>query len=96
MIKIPMKVVRDNCIPDIVAKCGSACSCVTCHVHLPDNRLDRVPAITPIEGDMLDLPFNAPRTRTAFPATTRAVHSHASFSAWQEEKHDLRPQRGPV
>jgi 2Fe-2S ferredoxin len=49
-----MEAARDNGVKGIVAECGGACSCATCHVHVADDWLDRLPAMSPTEMDMLE------------------------------------------
>ncbi|MAS07255.1 MAG: 2Fe-2S ferredoxin [Ahrensia sp.] len=43
-----------NDVPGIIAECGGAASCATCHVILDDERADKVPPRSDIEDDMLD------------------------------------------
>lgn len=49
-----MEAARDNGIHGIVAECGGACSCATCHVHVADDWLNRLPAMSRTEMDMLE------------------------------------------
>jgi len=49
-----MEGARDNNIPGIEADCGGACSCSTCHVYVQEDWVDRLPAIQPMEEDMLE------------------------------------------
>lgn len=49
-----MEAARDNAVAGIVAECGGACSCATCHVHVGEAWLDRLPAMKPTEADMLE------------------------------------------
>jgi 2Fe-2S ferredoxin len=41
-------------IDEIVAECGGACACATCHVYIAPEWFDKLPPIAPMEGDMLD------------------------------------------
>ena len=43
-----------NDIRGIVAECGGSCMCATCHVYVAENYIDRLPAITETENEMLD------------------------------------------
>ena len=43
-----------NDIPGIVAECGGACACATCHVHVAEDWKDAVGEPSPMEEDMLD------------------------------------------
>lgn len=47
-----------NGIPGIVAECGGACSCATCHVHIDEAWMDKVGKPSPMEEDMLDFAFD--------------------------------------
>jgi ferredoxin, 2Fe-2S len=43
-----------NGIPGIVAECGGAAMCATCHVYLEDASQDFVPPVSEVENEMLD------------------------------------------
>jgi 2Fe-2S ferredoxin len=45
---------RNAGIAGIVAECGGACSCSTCHVYVHPDWVDRLPAKESMEDDMLD------------------------------------------
>jgi 2Fe-2S ferredoxin len=45
---------RDAGIEGIVAECGGACSCSTCHVYIHPDWVDRLPPMESMEADMLD------------------------------------------
>ncbi len=45
--------VREN-LPGILAECGGACSCATCHVHIDPAWVDRLPTMQPMEEEMLE------------------------------------------
>lgn len=49
-----MEVARRHGIAGIVAECGGACACATCHVHVDAAWLDAVGQPGPDEADMLD------------------------------------------
>ncbi len=49
-----MEVIRDNGFDELLALCGGACACATCHVHVDDAWMDRMPAMGPDEDDLLD------------------------------------------
>lgn len=49
-----METIRDNGFDDLLALCGGCCSCATCHVFVEDSFLDKLPAISPDENDLLD------------------------------------------
>jgi len=50
-----MEAARDNDVPGILADCGGACACATCHVMIGDDWSPRLPAVAPDEDSMLDL-----------------------------------------
>ena len=45
-------------VPGIVAECGGACSCATCHVHIDEAWMGKVGPPSPMEEDMLDFAFD--------------------------------------
>ena len=45
--------VRNN-FDGILAECGGACSCATCHVHIDPAWVDRLPPREELEEEMLD------------------------------------------
>ena len=49
-----MEVIRDGGIDELLALCGGCCSCATCHVHVDPAFLDRLPAMSPDENELLD------------------------------------------
>ncbi|MGO4837367.1 2Fe-2S iron-sulfur cluster-binding protein [Rhizobiaceae sp. 2RAB30] len=59
-----MEAARDNNILGIVAECGGACSCATCHVHVGYDWLDKLPAKSSTEVDMLDFADNLDERRS--------------------------------
>lgn len=52
-----MEGARDNGIPGIEADCGGACACSTCHVYVAEAWVEKLPAVDPMEEDMLDFAF---------------------------------------
>ncbi len=46
-----------NAIPGIVAECGGACACATCHVYVAEEWRDKVGEASQMEEDMLDFAF---------------------------------------
>lgn len=44
----------NNGIPGIVAECGGACSCATCHVIVDPEWYDKLPPAQNIEKDMIE------------------------------------------
>jgi 2Fe-2S ferredoxin len=51
-----------NGVPGIVAECGGACSCATCHVYVDEAWTDVVGPPSPMEEDMLDFAFEVKDT----------------------------------
>jgi ferredoxin, 2Fe-2S len=47
----------NNNIQGIVAECGGACACATCHSYVDDAWLDRIPPMDDMEDSMLDAAF---------------------------------------
>lgn len=43
-----------NNVPGIVAECGGACACATCHVYVPPEWQTRLPPAQEQEVDMLE------------------------------------------
>jgi ferredoxin, 2Fe-2S len=48
----------NNNIPGIVAECGGACACATCHVYIDDAWREKVGEPSPMEEDMLDFGYD--------------------------------------
>jgi 2Fe-2S ferredoxin len=49
-----MEAIRDNGFDELLALCGGCCSCATCHVHVDDEFLPLLPAMSMDEDDLLD------------------------------------------
>lgn len=47
-----------NAVPGIVAECGGACTCATCHVYIDAAWRDTVGGPSSMEEDMLDFAFD--------------------------------------
>ena len=47
-----------NGVPRIVAECGGACTCATCHVYVDDAWTETVGGPSVMEEDMLDFAFD--------------------------------------
>ncbi|MFG1346577.1 2Fe-2S iron-sulfur cluster-binding protein [Xanthobacter autotrophicus DSM 431] len=43
-----------NGVPGIVAECGGACACATCHVYVGEGWMDKVGPASEMEEGMLD------------------------------------------
>jgi len=49
-----MMVAMRNNFEGILAECGGACSCATCHVHIAPEWMDQLPEMDELEREMLD------------------------------------------
>lgn len=49
-----MQAIMSNDVPGLIAECGGACSCATCHVYLDDRWVDKVPVKGDGEDAMLE------------------------------------------
>lgn len=49
-----METARMNNVPGILADCGGACACATCHVMVEPKWLDQLPTISDEEEAMLE------------------------------------------
>ncbi len=49
-----METAIDNDVAGIVAECGGACACATCHSYVDESWLDKLPAVSEMEDTMLD------------------------------------------
>ena len=47
----------NNNIKGIVAECGGACACATCHAYIDEAWLDKLPPMDDMEDSMLDAAF---------------------------------------
>ncbi len=51
----------DNLVSGVVAECGGACSCATCHVYIEEGLMDYVGLPVGLEAEMLELAFDVRR-----------------------------------
>ena len=49
-----MEAIRDSGFDEPLALCGGCCSCATCHVHIDDASLAKLPGMSDDEHDLLD------------------------------------------
>ena len=47
----------NNDIQGIIAECGGACACATCHSYIDEQWIDRLPAMDDMEDSMLDAAY---------------------------------------
>jgi len=50
-----MEAAVSNLVPGIDGDCGGVCACATCHVHVEEGWLSRLPAMESLEDAMLNL-----------------------------------------
>ncbi|QKR98335.1 2Fe-2S iron-sulfur cluster binding domain-containing protein [Sphingomonas sp. CL5.1] len=49
-----MEAIRDAGVDELLALCGGCISCATCHVHVAQEFVDRLPVMSADEDDLLD------------------------------------------
>ena len=49
-----MEAIRDAGVDELLALCGGCCSCATCHVHVDEAWIDKLPPMSADENDLLD------------------------------------------
>jgi 2Fe-2S ferredoxin len=49
-----MEALRDTAGLDVAAVCGGNCSCATCHVHVAEEWLDKLPKQAPDEYELVE------------------------------------------
>lgn len=49
-----MEAIRDNGYDELLALCGGCCSCATCHIHVDPAFMEKLPAISEDEDDLLE------------------------------------------
>jgi len=49
-----MEAALDNAVAGILADCGGACACATCHAYIAEEWLARLPPMEEMEDAMLD------------------------------------------
>ncbi|MBX2867983.1 MAG: 2Fe-2S iron-sulfur cluster binding domain-containing protein [Acidiferrobacterales bacterium] len=57
-----MLVALRNDFEGILAECGGACSCATCHVHIDPEWVNKLPEMDDLEQEMLDFAENVDDT----------------------------------
>ena len=68
-----MEGARDNGIPGIEADCGGACACSTCHVYVAPDWVEKLPAMDPMEEDMLDFALDTDPSRSRLSCQLRVT-----------------------
>ncbi|ABC62437.1 2Fe-2S iron-sulfur cluster-binding protein [Erythrobacter litoralis] len=49
-----MEAIRDNGFDELLALCGGCCSCATCHVHVDESFVEKLPRMSEDEDDLLE------------------------------------------
>ena len=49
-----MEAIRNHGLDELLALCSGCCSCATCHVYVDPRFLDRLPAMSDDENDLLE------------------------------------------
>ena len=49
-----MEALRNGGVDEVLALCGGCCSCATCHIYVDPAFLDKIPAMSSDENDLLD------------------------------------------
>jgi ferredoxin, 2Fe-2S len=57
-----MEAAIKHAVPGIVAECGGACSCATCHVYVDEKWREAAGEPSEMEEDMLDFAFDVRAT----------------------------------
>ncbi|MDF1778423.1 MAG: 2Fe-2S iron-sulfur cluster-binding protein [Rhizobiaceae bacterium] len=70
-----MEGARDNDIAGILADCGGACACSTCHVYIDPAWVDRLPPKESMESDMLDFAFEPDPLRSRLTCQIRVTEA---------------------
>lgn len=68
-----MEGARDNDIAGIVADCGGACACSTCHVYVDCAWIEKLPAPDAMEQDMIEFAWEADKTRSRLTCQLRVT-----------------------
>ena len=55
-----MQIALSNLVPGVVAECGGALSCATCHVYVDEQWIDKLPAKSSDEDEMLQVTAEEP------------------------------------
>ena len=53
-----MQAAKEHDVPGILADCGGACACATCHVIVPPEWANRLPPASEVELQMLEFALN--------------------------------------
>ncbi|WP_230969585.1 2Fe-2S iron-sulfur cluster-binding protein [Nitrogeniibacter aestuarii] len=62
--KTVMEGARDHNIAGILAECGGACACATCHAYIHHEWFDKLSPANPVEEDMLEFAVDTDPSRS--------------------------------
>ncbi|MGE0283809.1 MAG: 2Fe-2S iron-sulfur cluster-binding protein [Rhizobiaceae bacterium] len=68
-----MEAARDDDVRGIVAECGGACSCSTCHVYVSPDWVGKLPPSSAMEQDMLDFAHEPDTARSRLACQIRVT-----------------------
>lgn len=49
-----MEAIRDAGVDELLALCGGCCSCATCHIHVDQNWITKLPKMSEDEAELLE------------------------------------------
>lgn len=76
-----MEAARAASVPGILAECGGACSCSTCHVYIAPEFLDRLPPPGEMEADLLDFAWEPDPARSRLSCQIVLSPAHDGLTA---------------
>ena len=96
-----METAIHNAIPGILAECGGACACATCHVYVDEAFMPLVGDPAPMEEDMLDFaydvrPIRACPVRSGSGTSSTACISHDAREAGMSAPFASTVERYPI
>jgi 2Fe-2S ferredoxin len=59
-----MEAAITNAIDGIIGECGGCCSCATCHCYVDEQWLDKLPARSELENEMLEFASSEARSNS--------------------------------
>lgn len=81
-----MEGARDNGVPGIDADCGGACACSTCHVYVDTAWVEKLPAMDPMEEDMLDFAYEPDPSRSRLTCQIKVTDDLDGLKVFLPEK----------
>lgn len=81
-----MEGARGNGIPGIVAECGGACSCSTCHVYVDEEWIEKLPTKKIIEEEMLEFALDPDPVRSRLTCQIKVTPDLNGLIVYMPEK----------